>query len=449
MSIELYDHQKTALGLLRLNDGFALFMEQGTGKSFPVLFRIVELAESERIGSALIVAPKAVCESWRDKIVQLDFAQQVALSKIRCEIVSYDIVWRRREYFDGIWDLVVLDESHYVKSPSAKRTKACLKICSKARYRYILTGTPTSNGQLCNIWSQFACIDPVRVKGYVYPRCLGGDSYYKWIERVAYMDQWHKPWKYKDVNLLQEVIGEWSYRITKEECLDLPERMPDSILHCQLPQKAKRPYREMAKSSAIVDLDTLADNGLTRSLRLRQMASGFLDTENGERVEFPNPKIGALRGLLTDWEGKVVVFCDFRHSIDAVSCLMSEMGLEHVILDGRQQDKGVWRRFQSEPGVRAIICQYASGSAGIDLYAADTIVFFEPSLSSNLTEQARDRIHRIGQTRACSYYWLLVSGTIEHAIYAALRNYKDFSEALFTQYITEYVKGRGFERKAT
>lgn len=448
MGISLYDHQKTALNLLRLNDGFALFMEQGTGKSFPILFRIVELAATKRIRTALIVAPKAVCESWHDKIKQLAFDQQVALSTIKLEIASYDLVWRRAEYINERWDLVVLDESHYVKSPSAKRTQACQKMCAKAKYRYILTGTPTSNGQLCNIWSQFSCIDPVVVHGRVYPKCLGGDSYYKWIERVAYMDPWHKPFKYKDVNLLQDVIGDMSYRITKDECLDLPERMPDVILHCQMPQKTRKPYKDMAKDSAIVELDTLAGSGLTRSLRLRQMASGYLDTENGNRIEFPNPKLTALKELLADWESKVVVFCDFRHSIDAVSGLMSTMGLEHVILDGRQTDKGVWRRFQEEDKIRAIICQYQSGSAGIDLYAADTIVFFEPSLSSNLTEQARDRIHRIGQRRACSYYWLLMSGTVEHAIYAALKSYKDFSEALFNEYITEYTKGRYIERQA-
>ncbi len=439
--ISLYGHQETALNLLRLNDGFALFMEQGTGKSFPVLFRMAELAASKRVGSALIVAPRAVCESWRDKMRMLDDGRREALSRIRLEVVSYDLVWRRREYADGTWDLVVLDESHYVKSPSAKRTKACQRMCSRARYRYILTGTPTSNGQLCNIWSQLSCVDPVVVRGRVYPACLGGDSYYKWIERVAYMDPWHKPWKYRDVDKLQEVIADWSYRITKDECLDLPERLPDEILHVQMPAKTRKYYRQMARDSAIVELDTLAGNGLTRALRLRQMASGFLVTEEGELTELPNPKLAALRELLSDWEGKVVIFCEFRHSIDVVASLLGQMGMGHVVLDGRQRDKGVWRRFQEEPDVRAIVCQYASGSAGIDLYAADTIVFFEPSLSSNLTEQARDRIHRIGQRHVCSYYWLLMAGTVEHAIYSALRNYRDFGEALFSQYISEYARG--------
>ena len=119
--IELYAHQRAMLSLLRLNDGFALFAEQGTGKSFPVLFRLAELAERGRIGSALIVAPKAVCESWREKVALLDEGQQAALERIGLRVASYDMAWRRPELAQATFDAVVLDESHYVKTPTAWR----------------------------------------------------------------------------------------------------------------------------------------------------------------------------------------------------------------------------------------------------------------------------------------------------------------------------------------
>ena len=443
--VELYDHQKTALGLLRVNDGFALFMEQGTGKTFPVLFRLAELAESRRVRNALIVAPKAVCASWEDKIAMLSDEQRAALRRIDLTIVSYDTVWRRKEIADATFDAVVYDESHYIKSPSANRMKACVKLAARARYRWILTGTPTSNGQLCNIWSQFAAIDPVEVTArnghrLVYPRCLGGDSYYSWIQRVAYLNKWNKPYKYKDVAVIQEVMGDMSYRITKDECLDLPEKLPDEILYVNLEPTLKKNYREMMKSSAIVELDTLAGNPLTRSLCLRQLCSGFIDTENGERHKYKCSKLGVLKEFLGDYEDKFVEFCEFRHSIDAVGALLDEMGVGHVKLDGRSKGDE-WRRFQDDPEVQAIICQYQSGSAGIDLYAADMVVFYEPTLRSDLNEQAKDRIQRVGQTRPCSYYYMLTSGTVEFAVYNALKNYEDFGDALFTQYIEEYTKG--------
>ncbi len=84
---------------------------------------------------------------------------------------------------------------------------------------------------------------------------------------------------------------------------------------------------------------------------------------------------------------------------------------------------------------------------GIDLYAADTIIFYEPTLSSNILEQAKDRIHRIGQTSKCSYIHFIVKGSIETAIYKALKNYSDFNKKLFTQYMNEYTKSYAGRRK--
>ncbi len=442
--VELYEHQRTALALLRVNDGFALFMEQGTGKTFPVLFRLAELAGQGRIRSALVAAPKAVCEGWREKIAMLSEAQRAALGGIDLVIASYDYVWRRGDIKDGEFDAVVLDESHYVKSPAANRTKACMALCARARYRWILTGTPTSNGQLCNLWSQMACVDPVVVESrgrrYVYPRCLGGDSYYKWIERVALLDKWRKPRRYIDVQAVQEAVGALSYRITKAECLDLPEKLPDEVLRVSMDPSVKSKYRSMARSSAIEELDALAGNPLARSLRLRQIASGYVEGDGG-RTELPCRKPAALKEFVEGFEGKFVVFCQFTHSIDKVSDTLGEMGVEHVVLDGRSPDKGVWRRFQSDESVRAIVVQYQTGSAGIDLYAADTCIFYEPTIKSDSAEQARDRIHRVGQRNVCSYYWLITEGTVEEDIHRALLNYEDFGEALMTRYLDEYLKG--------
>lgn len=439
--IELFEHQKVALSLLRLNDGFALFMEQGTGKTFPVLFRLAELAEQGKIRNALVVAPKAVCEGWKEKARLLSDGQRAALRGIDFRVVSYDIVWRRAEFQDDAFDALVLDESHYIKTPSAKRTKACLKLASRAKYRYVMTGTPTSNGQLCNVWSQMAAITPTVRRGHVYPEAFGGMSYYQWLDRYAYLNKYRKPYKYRDVEEIQDALSSLGYRITKDECLDLPEKMPDEILHVRLDRAAQSAYRQMAESSAIEALDTLAGNPLTRALRLRQMASGFIDTDDGGRVEYTKPKLAALKEFLADFEGKFVVFCEFRHSIDEVAALLDKMGIGFATLDGRSPDKGVWRDFQAESSVRAIVVQYASGAAGIDLYAADTCIFYEPTLSSNLNEQAKDRIHRIGQKRACSYYYLIADGTIEADIYKALSNYADFGEALLTRYLHAYSKG--------
>lgn len=136
-----------------------------------------------------------------------------------------------------------------------------------------------------------------------------------------------------------------------------------------------------------------------------------------------------------------MVFCDFRHSVDVVADAMTKAHMNPIILDGRTTDKGCWELFQHMPDVRGIVCQYQSGGAGIDLTAASTCLFYEPTLSSNLNQQARDRIHRIGQGSACSYLYLMCAGSIEESIYKALRGYQDFSVSFFEQHMEECAKG--------
>lgn len=438
--VELYEHQKTALDLLRLNDGFALFLEQGLGKTYPVLFRLAELAATNRIDSALVCCPKAVVASWEDKISQLDEKQRAALASIDFEITTYELIWRRERTRNGSFDALVLDESHYIKNPKAKRTKQCLKLALKARYRYLLTGTPMSNGHLCDFWSQMAAVDPVRTgtSNYpAYPACFGGISYYKWLDNVAYLNKWHQPYRYIDPNAIQQTVWEHSYRLTKDEYLNLPDKMPDEILRVKLSKDAQRDYKSMAKNSAIVALDVLAPNSLARSVRLRQICSGYLTTDYGELHEYECSKQQALSDFLSSTEEKAVVFCQFTRSIDNVCETLDALKIQHVVLDGRQNDKGIWHKFQEDDETRVLVAQYQTASAGVDLFAARLMLFYEPCLSSTVHQQARDRIHRIGQTLPVCYFYLLTDGTIEFAIYKALSQYADFDAAFFEDYLEE------------
>ena len=114
------------------------------------------------------------------------------------------------------------------------------------------------------------------------------------------------------------------------------------------------------------------------------------------------------------------------------------MKIKYVTLDGDQKDKKIWRRFQEDKSIRVIVCQYQTANSGIDLYSSDTIIYYEPTLRSQILEQSRDRIHRTGQVNKCSYIHLLTKGTIEVDIYRALSNYSDFSDKLFMEYFNEY-----------
>lgn len=432
--LTLYQHQKMMLSLLRAHDAFAIFAEQGTGKTLPMLMRISELLESGKAQDALVVCPKAVMGSWVRDIEKLD-PDGKTLLRDRVTVINYDRVWRKSTNLKLSWDVIVLDESHMIKSHTARRTKCVLTLAMYSKYRYILTGTPISNGQLENIFSQFAFLHPKQ--GYrdnVYCTLFG--SYYDWLGRYALLNKYHQPYRYQHVDELQTIIHNNSFRVKKCECLDLPDKLPDEVWEIELTPAVKKLYKKLMEG-AIEEMDVLAKNPLAKMTKLRQMCSGQIE---GEPVDCE--KITALRDFLdAHGERKLAIFCSFRNSIDAVVAVLEDKKLGHVVLDGRQPDKTIWKRFQTDPAIQVIVCQYQSANAGIDLFAADTMLFYEPTLSSNVLEQTKDRIHRIGQHQPCSYIHFLTKGTIEKEIYRALRGYSDFGEKLFTEYINAYQKG--------
>ena len=210
------------------------------------------------------------------------------------------------------------------------------------------------------------------------------------------------------------------------------------IHELELPEK--KLYKDIAKTSASLEFDFVADNPLVKLTKLRQIASGFFINNDGEVIKQPCEKQHALREFLEGFNRKLVIFAEYKQSITDICEILAKMNLKYVVLNGEQKNKEIWRDFQNEPTIRVIVCQYVSGSAGIDLFSSDTILFYEPTLRSNILEQARDRIHRNGQKQACSYIHFITKGTVETAIYKALRGYSDFNEKLFTQYITDYTK---------
>jgi SNF2 family DNA or RNA helicase len=343
--MKLYHHQKLALQYLRFNDSFALFMEQGTGKSIPTLIRIFELYKQGEIKNALIVAPKATMGAWyRDIEKFFDKSEQKLLENL-ITVINYDSVWRKGKGYDRQWDCIVLDESHFIKNRTSKRSSFLLKLSLGAKYRYILTGTPIGNGQLENIWAQYAFLKPKVVRGRVASEIFG--TYRQFEDKYCILNQWWKPYRYINVDELQDIIAEYSYRVTKEECLDLPDKLPDEVYDIEL--KEPKLYKELHKHSTIEEMDLLAENPLARMVRLRQICSGFINDEQGELTELKCEKLKVLQEFLDGWEKKLVIFCEFRYSIDAVSGLLKKLKIKHVILDGRQKDKQIWRKFQSDP----------------------------------------------------------------------------------------------------
>lgn len=426
---------------MRANDFFALFMEQGTGKTIPSLFRIRDLLRSGSIEEALVVAPKSALGAWERDIELFDSLDRDIL-KAGITLINYDKVWRggdKSPYYKK-YGAIILDEAHLIKNRSSQRSKFLLKLACMADYRYILTGTPIGNGQLENIYSLYCFLDPYLERGRVCSRIFGG-SYQKFQDRYCILNMYHKPSSYIHVKELQEIINEHSYRVKKVDCLDLPEKLPDEVIKVDLLEK--KFYKKLAIESAILEYEILAENPLSRLVKLRQLSSGYLTYKDGNEakvLELKSEKLNVLQEILEGYpeDKKVVIFAEFKYSIAKISDLLRKMKIRFVTLDGDQKDKTIWRKFQADKRIRVIVCQYQTAAAGIDLFASDTIIYYEPTLRSNILEQSRDRIHRTGQKEKCSYIHLLTRGTVEVEIYRALTGYSDFSEALFTRYMEGY-----------
>lgn len=438
--LKLYRHQEIALSYMRSNNYFALFMEQGTGKTIPSLVRLLDLLKNKDIDDALVVAPKSALGAW-ERDIELFEPRDQAILKKGITLINYDKVWRgeKKSPYYKPYGCIILDEAHFIKNRSSKRSKFLLKIATMSKYRYILTGTPIGNGQLENIWSLYCFLDPYLQRGYIYSRIFKG-SYRTFENKYCILNMYHKPMSYIHVDELQDIINQYSYRVKKIDCLDLPEKLPDEVIKVDL--KNKSLYKQLATESAILKYEILADNPLSRLVKLRQLCSGYLkvDPEIGDDIEVETEKTAVLEELIEGFEEdkKLVIFAEFKYSIKKISNLLTKKKIKFVILDGDQKDKTIWRKFQTDKSIRIIVCQYQTASAGIDLYASDTIIYYEPTLRSTTLEQSRDRIHRTGQKNKCSYIHLLTKGTVEVDIYRALSSYSDFSEKLFTEYMNDY-----------
>lgn len=413
--MKLFDHQKKALELVTDHDQFALFMEAGTGKTLSMLYHIVNLYMSGEIDSCLIVCPASVKGSWTRDIEKLPDRKQKYLKNLK--VVSYDLVWRRDEFIRD-WGCIVLDESHCIANRSSKRTKFLQKLKNYSHYRYILTGTPMHNGHYEDYWSQIDFLIPGYLgtyrefcAHYTVERQLPG-TYVKIIV------------KYRNIQELLDKIGSKAFYIDKKSCLDLPELLPPVIIDCELKEKTK--YKQALKSF-IEEYDMNIGNPMSVIVKLRQLCSGFVIDDYGDLHELKCEKIKMLDELIDSISGKIVIFAEFTYSLEQIHKLLEKKKINYVTLDGKQSNKSIWKEFQSNEDIRIIVCQYRSANAGIDLFAASDMIFYEPTQSSTVVDQAMARIHRNGQTRNCSYYWLLTDKTVEHDIYDRVVNGIDFN----------------------
>lgn len=454
-----YDHQVTALERSLNRGSYGFFMEMGTGKSKVLIDTISNLHLEGKIDFALIIAPKGVYRNWVSKEIPEHLPDEIERRVIRwvssankeqeAEIKSVGksfggltIFVMNVEAFSslkgkqaGEWlamkfgsrGLIGIDESTTIKNHKAKRTKSLIKIASAFRYRRLLTGSPVTKSPM-DVYAQCE---------FLGPRLLGCDSYYAFQARYAVTQKrkmgahsFEQIVGYRNLDDLSWRIDQIAYRVLKKDCLDLPEKTYTARYVSMTDEQAKMYEDIRAEAYTLIDgLELVsAPVVITKLLRLQQILSGHLRTDDGELVTFKSNRMDALLEIMAEHGGKAIIWSRFRHDIIAITdALKKEYGDDAAASyfgDTADEDRNdIVRNFQNpDHPLRFFVGNPSTAGYGLTLTEANLVVYYANSFDLEHRLQSEDRAHRIGQKNPVLYIDLITEKTIDEKIVSALRN---------------------------
>ena len=450
-----YRHQTEAytFALKRLMEGggAALLMEMGTGKTLTAIAIVGALLLLAGIQRVLIVAPLSIVGVWRDEFERFagfeydlavlegsvakkaDTLRHLTGKRLQVAVVNYESSWRmERDLMQWHPDMIIADEGHKIKTHNISASKTLHRLAARAAYRLLLTGTVITNKPV-DVFSQYKFADPR----------LFGNSFYqfrnRYFDMVGYGGYTPVMKRYMEPEFMQR-LHSIAYRVTKAECLDLPETT-DVIQRVDLEPDAQRLYRQLVKDSyAEISRDTVtATNVLTRLLRLMQLTGGFLSgDENPGAEQVSTAKLNALNELIDsalENGQKVVVIARFIPEIRAITKMLGRKGLDYAQISGEVKDRDDQvARFQNDPECRVFVGQVATAGMGITLTAANLMVFYSLDYSMSNYDQCKARIHRVGQHHPCTYVHLVARNTVDEKVLRALRDKSNIAKQLVDDY---------------
>lgn len=435
--------------------GFGELFEMGCGKTLTTIAVAGALYNLGKIDRVLVVAPTSVCSVWphdlnqfaafpwearvllgdkKKRLKALNELKNWPFKALRIAVINYESTHR-----DGIFealaayrpDLIVCDESQRIKNPSAAQSKALHKLGDAAPFRMILSGTPVQNNAV-DLYSQYRFLDPA-----VY-----GANFYAFKNRYCIMGGYgqHQIVGYRNMDELVEKEHSVAYRVTKEECLDLPQQTFINR-YVQFTDAEQAIYEQLRKSS-FLELETgenvTATTILTMYLRLMQLTGGFLTADESTRPKQVNTaKLDALTDIVDDYVvdagKKLVIFARFRAEIAAIENLLRLRKIQYgsIYGDVPMEERGkIVEDFQTNPDTKVFVAQIQTAGLGITLHAASTAVFYSYDYNYANYAQALARIHRIGQRLPVTYIHLVVDGSIDEKILTALENKEDMAKTV-------------------
>ncbi len=449
-----YKHQLTALERSWNKETYAYFMEMGTGKTKVLIDNMSMLYDNGKIDSALIIAPKGVVKTWYEQELpthlpkhienvtvlwqsNITKKQQVSLDnlmKIGTElhilIMNVEALSTKKgvdfafKFLNSHNALMAIDESTTIKTPSAKRTKSIISLGKMAKYRRIMTGSPVTKNPL-DLYTQ--CL-------YLDPYLLDFQSYYAFRNRYAEMKTLNVRGrsiqvvnKFINLNELSDKLQGFSYRVLKEDCLDLPEKIYMKR-HISLTHDQIKVYDQM-KKTALATLNgktTSTMTVLTQLMRLQQITCGHFVADDGSTQDIQSNRIKELMDVLDEIEGKAIIWGHWQRDIkNIIKAIVDEYGPGSVVdyygLTPQDERQNNIRKFQNDPKCRFLVGTPQTGGYGITLTQANTVIYYSNGYDLEKRLQSEDRAHRIGQKKNVTYVDLICEDTVDEKIVKALR----------------------------
>jgi SNF2 family DNA or RNA helicase len=428
--VQPWKHQLEAISKAETSDELALFFDMGTGKTATTINILrLQYNKNKKIMKTLIFAPLVVCENWgrefelHSKIPSANILVLNKSGKKRLKdfddnvndntiiVTNYEAL-RTAELFKRLekWqpEILVCDESHLCKNPQANQSKKVEKLSRTTRHRYILTGTPILNSAL-DVFQQFRILDGGKTFGknyYVFRDRYFKDANSQWSGRPGYFPKWEPR-----TNLYPELnakIFAKALRVTKDECLDLPPLIKQTVT-VEMNAKQKKAYKEMERDLVTYIKDNkdkpqavIAELAVTKALRLQQITTGFVTTEDEDLIDFGEvPRLKELKELLQTITHlhKCIVWCSFRHNYKQVSKVCDALELPHVFLTGEMsaaKKQEAMDEFNNDSKCKVMIANRRAGGIGVNLVSASYSIVYSRNFSLNEELQSEARNYRKG-----------------------------------------------------
>lgn len=434
------------------SNGVALLMEMGTGKTITSIGITGALYQFGKVNRVLVVCPLSIVGVWQQEFESFaaypynltvlsgsstkkkEMLSVVPDEGLQIIVVNYESTWRIQDAIEEFApELIICDEAHKIKEARTAQSKCLHRLGDAAKYKLLLTGTVITNKEL-DVFSQYR---------FLNSRIYGTNFYQfrnRYFDMVGYGNHIPRFKSYMTDDFLKR-LHSVAFRVTKEECLDLPDII-EEVRTVDLEPKAMKMYRELEKESytELEDGEVSAVNVLTKLLRLSQLTGGHLTDDDGDSNAVSTAKLEALSDIVDtamSEEKKLVVMARFVPELNDIQEMLDKKGIGYACVRGGVKDRAdEIRRFQEEDDCRVFIGQIAAAGLGITLTTASTMVFYSLDYSMSNFEQAKARIHRVSQKNDCLYIYLIAKGTVDRKVIRALRDKVDLAKMLVDDYRT-------------